>query len=165
MTAQVLHQYILDAEKAFEHQEWLEAKAILEDALVEDPTFAMAHNHLGWLHLYWIIDFQKAERHLKMALKYGPDYHAPYMHMAQLLFDCKRMVELTELLQSADYVPGLKRSFIYNELGREREVNGCLRQAVKFYKKAAVWTLDELELQVIRNNIRRCRQKRWLVFW
>lgn len=165
MTAQLLHQYILDAEKAFEQQEWLEAKGILEQALQEEPTYAMAHNHMGWLYVYWLVDYQLAEMHLKLAMKYAPQYHATYMHMAQLLFEAKRLDELNELLIIAINVPGVRKSFIYNDLGRINEVRGKMRQAVKFYKKAAVCSLDEYELQVIRDNIRRCRQKRWITFW
>lgn len=165
MNAQALLKYILDAERAFEQQEWLEGRDLLYQALEIEPVYAKAHNHLGWLYIYHLTDYQQAEVHLRLALKYAPGYHAPYLHMAQLLFDAGRLVELESLLNKAMKVAGVNKSFIYNDLGRVHEVRGKFSKALHWYKTAARWCLDDREIQVIRDNIRRCRQKRWMLFW
>ena len=157
----VLDQYILDAEAAFREENFLKGRELLESALADEPTFAMAHNHMGWLYLYHLNDLQKAEQHLKLAMKYSPNYGATYMHMAQLLFDSKRFDEHEALLEKATSVPRISFSFIYNDLGRNCEVKGRLRQAMKYYRLAIRWTLDEHELSVLKDNLRRCRSKRW----
>ena len=156
-----LEQYVLDAEKAFTEKEYLHGKALLENALMDEPTYGKAHNHLGWLYLYHLNDYDKAESHLRLALKYASGYAAPYEHMSTLLFDAKRLKEHEALLNRALKVAGISNSFIYNDFGRNREVSGHYKEALKFYRLGIRWSLDEHEITVMKENIRRCRSKRW----
>lgn len=165
MTMEVLEQYVLDAEKAFEDQDYLRGRDILIDALAEEPTYGKAHNHLGWLYLYHFHDFNKAEDHLKLALKYAPFYSAPYKHMTGLLFDSKRFDEHIELLEKAKTIPAISNAFIYDELGKNAEVHGDYRQAIKLYKRGIKWSMDTQEITVLKDSIRRCRDKKWLVLF
>jgi len=162
MTLQILEQYVLDAESAFEQQEYLQGRELLERALEEEPTYGKAHNHLGWLYLFQLNEFEKAETHLKLALKYAAGYSAPYKHMSSLLFDAKRLDEHEKLLQEARKVAGITNSFIYNDLGRNEEVRGRYRHAIKQYKLGIRWSMDQEEIIVLKENIRRCRDKKWL---
>ena len=155
-------QYVLDAEKAFEQGLYLEGRAYLDNAIAEDPTYGKAHNHLGWFYLFQLEDYEKAEVHLRLALKYAKQYSAPYVHMITLLFEAKRLDEHEKLIAKAMYVPGVRKSFLYNEIGRSKEVTGKYTAAIKYYKMAVRWSVDEKEIEVIRENIRRARSKRWL---
>ena len=163
MSLQNYERYVLDAEKAFEKGLYLEGKAYLDNAIAEEPTYGKAHNHLGWFYMFHLEDYEKAEAHLRLALKYAKQYSAPYVHMIDLLFEAKRMDEHEKLVAKAMYVPGAKKSFLYNEVGRHKEVSGRFTQAIKFYRLAIRWSMDEKEIQAIRENIRRARSKRWLL--
>ncbi len=158
----MLEQCVLDAERAFEEQLFLEGKGYLEEALAEEPTYGKAHNHLGWLYMYHLHDLDKAERHLKLALKYTSNYNAPYVHMSTLLFDMGRFDACERMLEQADQVPGVEKSFICNEYGRLHEVKGRYRSAIKSYKDAIRWSLNDHEIAIAKDNIKRCRNKRWL---
>jgi len=162
MSLQNYEQYVLDAEKAFENGLILEGKAYLDNAIAEDPTYGKAHSHLGWFYLFQLEDYGKAEVHLRLALKYAKQYSAPYVHFITLLFEANRLNEHENLVAKAMYVPGVKRSFLYNEVGRRKEVTGKYTVAIKFYRMAIRWSVDEQEIEVIRENIRRARSKRWL---
>ena len=162
MRFQVLEQYVLDSEKAFEQGLYLEGKSYLESALAEEPTYGKAHNHLGWLYLFHLDDFEKAERHLKLALKYSRKYSAPYIHMIYLLFEAKRLEEHENLVASAISVPGVRKSFLYSEKGKVYEVKGKYTQAIKWYRKAIRWSMEEYEISTIKEYMRRARRKRWL---
>lgn len=162
MSLQNYEQYVLDAEKAFEQQLYLEGKAYLENALAEEPTYGKAHNHLGWFYMFHLEDYEKAEVHLRLALKYAKQYSAPYVHMIQLLFEAKRLDEHEKLVAKAMYVPGVRKSYLYTEDGRRNEVTGKVSKAIKFYRMAIRWSTDEKEIEIIRENIRRARGKRWL---
>lgn len=165
MTAQALEQFIVDAENAFERQEWLEGENYLRLALQEEPTHGKAHNHMGWLHLNHLESYDLAEMHLKLAMKYTRNYSAPYVHMAQLLFDSNRFEEHGEILRKAQKLPGINFAMIHNDLGRAEEVHGRIRKAIQAYKTALRWCLNDHELEVIKANIRRCKTKRWLLIW
>lgn len=158
---QILERYVLDAEQAFEQQEYLQGKEFLEYALAEEPTYGKAHSHMGWLYLYHLNDYEKAESHLRLALKYAAKYSGVYQHMASLLFDAKRLTEHESLLEVAQQIPGVPSSFIFNDLGRNREVQGKYKEAIRFYKDGIKWSLDTNEINLIRDNIRRCKEKRW----
>ncbi len=158
---QILERYLLDAEQAFEQQDFLQGKEFLEYALAEEPTYGKAHSHMGWLYLYHLNDYEKAESHLRLALKYAATYHAVYQHMASLLFDAKRLDEHESLLEVSQQIAGVPTSFIFNDLGRNREVQGKYKEAIKFYNEGIKWSLDTGEINVMRDNIRRCKEKRW----
>ena len=161
MTMQMLEQWMLDAERAFEQQLFVEGKGYLEDALAEEPTYGKAHNHLGWLYLYHLNDLEKAETHLKLALKYAPNYGAPYIHMSHLLFDMARLEDHKEMLDQAAKVAGVEKSFLFNEYGRNFEVQGNYKAAIRSYKEAIRWSLNDQEITIAKDNIKRCRDKRW----
>ncbi len=161
----VLERYILDAEKAFEQNDFLEGMRLLEEALTIEPNYAKAHNHMGWLYLFHLNDWAKAEIHLKLALKNAPVYHAPYIHMSHMLFEKRQFAELNQLLEKALITGSVSKSFVYNEYGRMNEVNGKLRKAVKYYKTAVRWSFNDQELNVYKDNIRRCRDKRWTLLF
>jgi tetratricopeptide (TPR) repeat protein len=162
MSFKTYESYVLDAEKAFEQGLYLEGKAYLDNAIAEEPTYGKAHNHLGWFYLFHEGDYEKAEVHLKLALKYAKQYSAPYIHMILLLFEVERLDEHEKLIAKAMYVPGMKKSFLYNEIGRNKEVTGKIFQAIKFYRKAIRWSMDEEEIRMIRQNLGRAKGKRWL---
>jgi len=165
MTAYALDNYILNAESAFERQDWLEGESYLLEALVEEPCFGKAHNHLGWLYLNHLRDLEKAERHLNLAMKYSPKYSAVYIHMTHFLFEAKRFDEQLKLLEMAKTIPGIDFAFIYNEFGRIEEVRGKSRKAVRHYKAALRCSMSDHEMQIIKSNLRRCRAKRLIIFW
>ncbi len=165
METMVLERYIQNAEKAFEQNDYLEGMRFLEEVLTMEPYFGKAHNHMGWLYLYQLNDWSKAEMHLNLALKYAADYQAPYIHMSHMLFEKGKFQELGELLNRASTVGGVQKSFIFNQFGRIHEVDGKLRKAVKLYKDAVRWAFNDQELSVYKDNIRRCRDKRWILMF
>ena len=120
---------------------------------------------MGWLYLFQINDWEKAEMHLKLALKYAAEYSAPYLHMSHILFEKRRFDEFYKLLDKASAIGGIQKSFIFNEYGRMNEVKGKLRKAVKNYKKAILWTFNDHDLNIYKDNIRRCRDKRWILMF
>ena len=115
-------------------------------------------------YLYHVEDYEKAESHLKLALKYAKQYSAPYIHLCYLLFEAKRLDEHEKLTAKALFVPGVKKSFVYNEMGRNKEVKGYVTEAIRLYRKAIRWSMDVKEIEVIKENIRRARSKRWILF-
>jgi len=156
-----LENYIMKAETAFEKNEYLEGMHFLENALSIEPTYGKAHNHMGWLYLYPLEDWTKAERHLKLALKYNANYGGSYTHMAHILFENARFDELTELLQKALTVGTVAKSFVLNEFGRMYEASAKFKRAISYYKEAIKWCFDDRELNIIKDNIRSSRRKRW----
>ena len=164
METLILERYIQDALLAFKLNDHLEGMRLLEKVLSIEPVHGKAHTLLGWLYLYQFIDWEKAELHLNLALKHAPSYSAPYLHMSYLLFENGRFKELTELLDKALTIGGIEKSVIYLHYGKMYEAAGELRKAVRYYKTAIQWSFTTTELNLIKTNIKRCRDKRWVLF-
>ena len=165
METMELERYIQDAELAFEQKNILDGLGILEEALAIEPNFGKAHNHMGWAYIFHLDDWAKAEKHLMIALKHAPTYGPAYLHMAHILFEKQRFKDLDQLLTRALTIAGVKKSSIFNEFGRMNEVNGRFRKANKQYKSALRWCFDDRELIMIKDSIKRCRQKRWAMLF
>lgn len=163
METLVIEKYILQAENEFENGNYLEGMGYLEEALTHEPHYGKAHNHMGWVYLFHLNDWVKAEKHLRTAIKYNPNYGPTYMHMAYMLFEQGKFSELETLLQKAVDIGGVNKTFIYTELGRMLEVKAKFGKAIGMYKKSIRWSFNDKELSEIKDHIHRCRRKRWLL--
>lgn len=165
MELKTLENYIISAEKAFADEEYMEGMRFLENVLTIEPNYSKAHNHLGWLYIYHIKDWEKAEKHLKYAIKCKPKYDAPYIHLSHIFFERGRFDEFSELLEQALKLNSLDKGFIYNELGRMYEAKGKFRMAIKYFKESIKCTFNHEELKITINNIKRCRRKRRILWF
>lgn len=162
MESILLEKYIKTAEKAFEEKDFMEGMRLLEEALTIEPHFGKAYNHMGWLYLYHLNDWDKAESYLKLALKFSPKYSAPYIHLSYMLFEKGRFDELNELLKNALDVGGVQKSFIFNEYGQIDKARGKYSQAIRNYKTALQWSFNDQDITECKNHIKRCKKKRWI---
>jgi tetratricopeptide (TPR) repeat protein len=152
----------LEAEKAFDEGNHREGKRLLTEILQEEPSFGRAHNHLGWLYKTKYQDYKLAERHYKLAINFEPDYPATYLNYAFLLRDLYRLNEMEELLKKAEKIETINRCGIYDEYGSLFELKGEYRKAIRYYKKAISYCLNDNILEDLKKHIRRCRKKKSL---
>lgn len=164
MATQLLEQYMLEADQAFAQEDYVRGKNILEEALALAPDYGEAHNYMGWLYLYHLNNWEQAERHLALAIRYAPKCRGAYVHLSALLTNQARYDELQVLLGKAFQVPGINRVALFNDLGRMYEDLTKYRLAVKYYKEAVKTSMSNAEIDDFRDHIRRCRRKRW-VMW
>ena len=160
-----LEKYVRNAEAAFERDEYPEGISLLQEALAIEPNYSKAHNHLGWAYLFKVNDIETAEKHLRYALSNGSVYGPAFIHMSHILFNKGKYGEFADLLNKALMHGGVERSFIYNELGRMFETKRQFRKAIANYKNALALSFDDTEIRTIKENIHRCRQKRWMLMF
>ncbi len=156
---------ILIDEKFFEADELIkdnkigQAQELLLEIVNEEPTYAKAHNHLGWIYETKLRDYPKAESHYQLAIKFDPFYTASYYNYAAVLSTQKRWNELEELLNNALKVREINQATIHNEFGIMYEVQGDFEKAIKSYKSAALESLDMKTIELYKSSIERCRTK------
>lgn len=139
--------------------EFAEGKKILEEILESEPGYGRAHNHLGWLYYAKFDDFEKAEYHYKLAIKFAADYPAPYLNLTYLLNYLNRYEEIKNHIEVALKVDGTVKSVLYNELGKAHEVNGNYAEASKAYKAAIRFSLNKDEMAALNANLLRVKDK------
>lgn len=157
-----IEELFLEAEKALDEGNHREGKRLLQEILAEEPSFGRAHNHLGWIYKTKYQDFKMAEKHYKHALQFNPEYPSTYLNYAFLLRDQHRLDELKTLLEKALKVEGINRCGIYDEYGSLYELKGEYNKAIKMYRMAIRYCLNDSVLEDLRKHIKRCRKKKSL---
>ncbi|MBL7932090.1 MAG: O-linked GlcNAc transferase, partial [Bacteroidia bacterium] len=96
-----IEEQILEADKLYEDGEYAECKRRLLDILDQEPGSGRAHHLIGCLYFYILDDHEKAYKHMKLAVKFAPDYPAAYTNYARILNYLNRHGELLELMTRA----------------------------------------------------------------
>lgn len=139
-----------------------EATNKLEKIMDIDPNFGKAYNHLGYLYEVKFKEYEKGETLYKLCLEKSPMYPAVYYNYSILLSTLGKYDELKELLDTAINIPGITKSTIYNEYGIMLEQQGKLDEAIDYYKKCAMTTLNKDVLSRAKDSIDRCKSKKEL---
>jgi tetratricopeptide (TPR) repeat protein len=160
----------LEAEADIRNSNFHEAFNKYEEILYEEPDYAPAHNSLGWIYKTQFENFQKAEVHFKAAIAADPLYPHPYFHYATILVDLERFEELKEFLDRCLGIRTIDKSWVYFRFGMIAELRGQFAEAISWYKKALLQTMNNDKVKDYQADIDRCitklnisrQQKPWL---
>ncbi len=137
----------------------MEAVEKLTQILRRNPRFGKAYNHLGWVYETKYKNMQRAEEYYKAAMQYAPGYNASYLNYSYFLSNLGRFEELKTHLDKVSTIPGIAKDTIANEYAIMYEMQGNLQEAIDYYQKAAIVTLDITKLDKYKESIERCRRK------
>lgn len=156
----LIEEYFLRVDRLFMEGEFSEAKEVLEDILSIEPDYGRAHNHMGWLYFAKFDDYVRAEYHLKLAIKYSPDYPNGWVNYVFLLNEINDTEKLLKVIPKALKVEGINKSTLFNELGRSCEINGFYDEAIKDYRLAFKHSMSKDDIGIIEENINRVKKKK-----
>lgn len=137
----------------------MEAVEKLTQILRRNPRFGKAYNHLGWVYETKFKNMERAEEYYKAAMQYAPNYNAAYLNYSYFLSNMQRFDELKAHLDKVSQFPGIAKDTIANEYAIMYEMQGKLQEAIDYYQKAAMVTLDGAKLDKYKENIERCQKK------
>ncbi len=150
----------LQVDKLFADGEYSEGKKLLEEILEMEPDYGRAHNHLGWLYFTKFDNYERADYHFRLGIKFSPDYPASYINYTYLLNDLNEVEALQKNVERAMKVKGINKAILFNELGRSCEVNGNYAAAVDNYKNAIKHCLNKQEMDTYNQNMERVKSKK-----
>ena len=148
-----------NADELMDRGEYAEAKEMLVELLAEDPTYAMAHNHLGWMYTHKLYNLQRAEEHLKLALKYAVGCSPPYMNYAVMLYEKNDYRLLRKFVDESLEVPGVDVFYFLTLKAATFEVEGLYTQALDVLKVARLHALGEEAVERVKTHRRRLFMK------
>ncbi|MDQ3751211.1 MAG: hypothetical protein M3367_19670 [Acidobacteriota bacterium] len=116
----------------------------LKKVIHRNPQFGKAYNHLGWIYEYKYNQFSKAEECYQKAMQYAPDYTSSYLNYIYLLSHLARFDDLEALLERISQNPNLSisKELLFSEYAALYEMRGFPQEALDYYFKAAIITLD-----------------------
>ncbi|RMA64928.1 tetratricopeptide repeat protein [Ulvibacter antarcticus] len=139
------------------------ASNILEKIIDIDSNFGKAYNHLAYLYEVKFKEYEKGETLYKLCLEKSPMYPAVYYNYSILLSTLGKHTELKELLDTALTIPGVVKATVFNEYAIMYEQQGKLDEAIEYFKKCALDTLDKNVLNRAKESIDRCKLKKELL--
>lgn len=158
-TNEYIEELLLDVDAAVANNEPKEAKRILEEILLSEPAYSIAHNYLGWLYLYYFRNYKMAESHLRMAIKFKPAYPPAFQHLGTLKVMNEEYEEGEKILRQGLEYKGINHVAVYEELGKLYELKGKYWLARRHYKLAIKNCMDNEQLEHLKKHLRRCRFK------
>jgi predicted Zn-dependent protease len=160
-----IEKHLVEAEQLFYENKVEEGLEMLNSLLFEEPGYGSLHNHMGWAYLYYSNNLERAELHLKMAIRFEASFPAPYLHLGALYIRQGRYSEAIQWLQDGltKHQPN-KVAFLQN-IAQAYELRGEWSKAIKAYKEAMMATVAEQEVSNFSASIKRCRRKRLSLFF
>lgn len=154
-----MEEQILEADKLYGDGEYAECKRRLLDMLEQEPAFGRAHHLIGCLYFYILDDHEKAYRHMKLAVKFAPNYPAGFVNYARLLNYLNRHREVLMLIPQALSVEGVNKCVMLMELGKSFEQNGNYTEALNCYYEAERYAIHYQETEAVVIGIKRLKKK------
>lgn len=158
MTTKV-EQIYLEAEADIRNNNYNEAFEKYETILYEEPSFAPAHNSIGWIYKTQFDNYAKAENHFKAAMQADSSYPHPYFHLASVYFDLEKFDALKAHLEKCLNITTLEKAWIYYRFGMMEETFNRFNKAIEFYKKAILHSFNNEKINEYKADIERCNTK------
>jgi tetratricopeptide (TPR) repeat protein len=158
MTTRIEELY-LEAEADIRNSNFQEAFQKYETILYDDPTYAPAHNSMGWIYKSQFENHDKAEMHFRTAIKSDPLYPHPYFHLAAVMMEMDRFKELEEHLEHCLEVYTIDKSWVHDRFGMMYEMQGLFDKAITSYQQAILTTMSNDKIKEYQGDIERCKTK------
>jgi tetratricopeptide (TPR) repeat protein len=149
----------LEAEEAIRNSNYLQAKQLLENIILDEPATAQAHNSLGWLYRTQFDDYPRAERHYRAAINCNPGYPHPYINLIVLYTYHEQWEKLKSVANRALTTPLVDKAAVYYRLGLMEEYLQNYPDAIANYKKAIKFCLNQDTIDDYKRAIATCEYK------
>lgn len=161
---QEVENLFLEISKAIDERDLSGAKLLLEELLSIDPGYGRAHNHLGWIYETKIKDFQKAQRHYELAIKFCQGtYPVVYVNYGYLLIEFGHLEEAEKVIAEGLTVDGADKATLYYQKAKIAEHRKDYIQAYKTYLEAKNLNFNKDFHGLLLNEIGRVQMK--MNFW
>lgn len=135
------------------------ALRLLEKLLYEEPGYARLHHTLGIVYFYHADKPEKAEHHLRLAIRFDEKFAEPYWYLGKLLSDDDRLDEAIEVYKSGMKAKRAQKAELLSETGRAYELKKKFKMAIRHYRKALDYSAELWNCLVIEQSIKRCKRK------
>jgi tetratricopeptide (TPR) repeat protein len=137
-----------------------EGYEILESTLLDEPGYGKAHSYMGWYAYARMQDYELAERHYLLALKFSPGFAGTYINFTIVLIATGKYGEAIKMAQKGMNVGGSSKAQLLSEIGRAYEYMGMLSLARGAYIEAYLMAETDEAMEAVKGAMARVRKKR-----
>lgn len=156
----LLDELFFEADNLIKEKRFTEAIQKLEAILTDAPDYGKAYNHLGWIYETQYRDYARSEELYRKCIAVSPGYTPVYGNLSITLSTINKLDEQETLLNQALLVPGIDKPMILNEFGILFEMKGDFDNAIAYYKKAIIASLNDANIEIYSKSIERCKKKK-----
>jgi len=136
-----------------------DALAELQVLLARQPEHGRAQAMYGKLLMNYLKDFQAAEEAFRIAMRQAAAYPDLYYDYGELLLRTDKGTESVAVLNKALEVPGIEKDKIYELFGKVYERQAKWDDAIDYYTKAILYSLEDLTVERYRKDVERVKLK------
>ena len=164
MRIEWMEKYMSEAERLIYNNQVEDGLSLLIELLYDEPGYGSLHNHIGWAYMYYTTDVEKAERHLKLAIRFDSTFAAPYLHLGNLYIRTGRYAEALSTLTTGLTKQNANKIAYLQSIAQVYELKRDFTLAIKTYKEALASSVG-FETANFTEGIKRCRKKRWVLMF
>jgi tetratricopeptide (TPR) repeat protein len=142
---------------------WMEgherAINLLDRLLYEEPGYGRLHYTLGFIYLRYAEETKQAEDHLRMAIKFCPEYAESYNLLAEVLKQDERHDETIEICVKGLGAKKANKSLLLENVGNAWELKQKYGKAIKSYRDALSHSAELWNCKILEESIKRCKRK------
>ncbi|MBL6448836.1 hypothetical protein JMN32_21165 [Fulvivirga sp. 29W222] len=152
-------EYILKAKDHIDSWDYIQAKRLLMEILEDQPDNGRAHQLLGWIYASQLNQYDMAEIHFKMAIRFEPYHTTTYSDYIYLLKMTSRYKEMVEFAEKAEKIRGINLAYIQRNKAEAFEMLRDYNNAASTYSEAIINALDEDLISSCERGIERIARK------
>lgn len=156
-----LDQLINLAEDAVFDGNYTQAKRLLDNGLAFEPGYAKLHYTYAWMYHYHQVDEPMAERHYKLTLWFDAHNSDALEELTELFLKRKQYGELMKMMLEAEKLEHVDKVFVYRTIGGVAERKNNYSEAIWYYRKALIDSMDNDDVSELKQNIKRAKLKRF----
>lgn len=142
-----------------------EALNLLESGLLEEPGYPKLHAVMGDLYSLHLDNPELAERHYLLTIKFDPKYWEAYVDLADLYQEHQKYEGIKKIMHQATQVKELDKAEAFERIGIAEERQGRYTEAIDFFKRSLLESVDNDSTQELKKHIKRNRYKRFKQRW
>jgi Tfp pilus assembly protein PilF len=159
-TINTLNEYLVyDVDQLHQHHKPKEAKKLVEALLESEPTNSYAHYYLGCIYQRYLLQYQLAESHFRLAIKFNPPCPDAFIQLGIIMLQKGELHQAELILHQGLNFEGINHSVANETLGNIYEMKGRYLLARKHYKLAVRSSIDNSFVNTQMQNLKRCRIK------
>ncbi|MDQ6985123.1 MAG: tetratricopeptide repeat protein [Candidatus Dojkabacteria bacterium] len=149
----------LKAVEALEAGKWSSAFEVLIDITKNYPEFAKGYYSLGWLFFHKLGNHRLALKMYNKCLELDIESIKFQHSFIHVLIVMKEFKTLKTILTSAEKLPGIDLSIIFDAYGQMYELQGDFDKALEYYKKSLELDINNGAVEHFNDAVKRCNRK------